>query len=421
MRRDEPRHGSVDAVRLRAPGGGVVPLRYVEDGPELFVVPSSVAPGWSSATLRAGGARLLRPGEDVGSAGELRAADLVSDPARSEWVRREFRRKYGAAVWDRYFARHPKILVLRPAPRLSPPGRLALIRQEFDAVAPFYPASVASNPFERYLKSRALEHLKELLAGQDPLLEIGPGPGFETVPMVRAGHRVTAVDLSPGMRQALAERLAAEGLADRVTLRAGGLATIGSDLPDLAAGSFGGAWSTFGAPNLEPDAPAVARGLARLLRPGAPLLLGLLQRWAIAPLVFEAVRADWGAIRARQQRPVPAEKIRYPLDIHLWTPREYARACAPYFVFRRAIPLSALAPPFASPRLLRAFGPRTWAFARRLDRWITPRLPALSEWILLELRRSPVPAPGASPPTPAAPPARGPTETLYRPSGFGGA
>ncbi len=274
------------------------------------------------------------------------------------------------------------------------PAREESLRREFDASAPGYRAAVEGNPFERYLKARALAELLPRLAGRDPLLEIGPGPGLETIPLARAGHRVTAVDLSGEMQRVLRERVAAEGLSDRVAVRSGGLATLADDLSDVAPGHYAGAWSTFGAPNLTPDPTAVARGLARLLGPGAPALVGLLNRWGIAPLLYEAGQGNWRAIRARQRQPIRAEGIRYPLDLYVWTPREYARAWAPYFVLHEVVPLSALAPPFASPRLLERFGRRAWSLARRVDRRLTPALPALSEWVLLELRRTDVPLPG---------------------------
>ncbi|OAN47399.1 methyltransferase type 12 [Chloroflexus islandicus] len=52
----------------------------------------------------------------------------------------------------------------------------------------------------------------------DPILELMCGTGRVLVPLASAGYRLTGVDLSPAMLALASERLAAEGLADRVTL-----------------------------------------------------------------------------------------------------------------------------------------------------------------------------------------------------------
>lgn len=385
------------ALWLQAPGASAAELLYVEEPLRVYVVPSTGAPGWSSAALRAGRARIWRGGGPPTGPGELCSAGLLTDPARSESVRELFRQKYGAPTWERFLSLHTKIMVLGPSVRPAAPKLRELVRQEFDAVAATYAASLEHNPWERHLKRAALQRLREILRDSDPLLEIGAGTGVETIPMLRAGHRVTAIDISPLMRDELERRINSESLGSRAKVLPGGLASLAEDLPGLPDGAFGGAWSTFGAPNLEPEVPAVARGLARLVRPGAPVVLGMLNRWAVAPLLYEVGLGDWRAIRARRRQPIPAEQMRYPLDVYAWTPREYARLCAPYFTLAGFAPVSALSPPYSSPRLIRSFRPAAWELARKLDSWLTPKVPALSEWVLIELRRTGIPAPGRAP------------------------
>ncbi|MHB8352553.1 MAG: class I SAM-dependent methyltransferase [Thermoplasmata archaeon] len=367
-------------------------LLYIEVPPNIFVIPSMGAPGWSSAALRAGHASIWKVAALPMGAGELRSASLLTDPALMQAIREQFREKYGPMLWNRHFALHSKILILAPSGHSVPPSPRELVCQEFDAVAATYTASIDDNPFERYLKQVATAGLREIFRDRDPLLEIGAGTGIETIPMLQDGHRVTSVDISPAMRDELKRRISMAGLGDRASVLAGGLASLVEDLPFLPAGSFDGAWSTFGAPNLEPNVEATAYGLARLLRPGAPLALGMLSRWAISPLLYEMALGHWNAVRARHRQPIPAEGIRYPLDVYAWTPLQYARFYHPFFTLAEIRPLSALCPPYSSPRLLRSLGPEAWAIARRLDRWLTPRMPALSEWVLIVLHRTWVPA-----------------------------
>ncbi len=66
-------------------------------------------------------------------------------------------------------------------------------------------------------------HLRRILAaaevgGGDLVLEVGPGTGVLTEPLLRAGARVVAVELDRELASILRDRLAVEGLADRLTL-----------------------------------------------------------------------------------------------------------------------------------------------------------------------------------------------------------
>ena len=51
-----------------------------------------------------------------------------------------------------------------------------------------------------------------------PVLELACGTGRVLVPMAQEGHRITGVDMAPGMLAICRERVRALGLADRVTL-----------------------------------------------------------------------------------------------------------------------------------------------------------------------------------------------------------
>lgn len=66
---------------------------------------------------------------------------------------------------------------------------------------------------------------RELVAGWgapvpkgSSVLELGCGDGFVTAELVRAGFRVTAVDMAPAMIEATSQRLAAAGLEARLTV-----------------------------------------------------------------------------------------------------------------------------------------------------------------------------------------------------------
>jgi SAM-dependent methyltransferase len=146
-------------------------------------------------------------------------------------------------------------------------------------------------------------------------------------------------------------------------------------IEDLAtlAGPFDGAFSNFGGLNCVADLAAVARALADLLRPGAPLLLcvmGPLVPWEWARLQFRRLRR--GGVVWREIT------IRYP------SPANLRRAFAPGFRPLRLSAVNALLPPTEweswagrHPRLLAALA----RWEQRLP------LPWLADHYLLELER----------------------------------
>jgi SAM-dependent methyltransferase len=365
----------------------------VED--RVYVIPSSGTARWAAAALAEGRVTV----EAAGGPPAAHAARLVRDAALAERVRGRFQAKYGPAAWNRFFGDATRILELGPAAEARAPSEAELSRDEFDAIAPTYEARERAKPFERYVKEQARALVLPRLRGVDPILEIGPGTGFETLSLLAEGHRVVAVDISERMLEGLTALARARGLADRLTTRPGRLGALDEALGALEPGAFGGGLSAFGAPNLEPELGGVPGPLARRLRPGSPLLLVVLNRPGLVPMLGEvALGNPMGALR-RLGPTVPAGAIRYPLAVHLPSPAEWAASLAPWFRWVRTKAVAPLAPPFDSPRLYRFLGPAGRRRLMGLDGALAraPGGAALSEWLLLEFVRTERAAPGPEP------------------------
>ena len=95
------------------------------------------------------------------------------------------------------------------------------------------------------------------------LLDVGCGSGYFAREMARRGARVTGVDISPRMIEHARRGEEAEPLG--IDFRVGDAAEIGGR---FAAGSFDVAASCLALQDM-PDVPAVLRGVAEVLRPGA--------------------------------------------------------------------------------------------------------------------------------------------------------
>jgi SAM-dependent methyltransferase len=367
-----------------------VPLRFIEEDGRYFVLATSARSTWVGASLRAGACRVAVPGR-----GSMRCAVApVVDPVDRPRIYEGFRRRYGSATWLPPLT--PSIRILRLDPNAPIEARSAAERSrlEFDAAASEYADRVAARPVERYLKSRTLARLREIFSGVDPLLEIGPGVGLETIPLLMDGHRITAVDLSPRMLEVLRHRADRFVPGHRLDCRAGRLGDLDTALAGLPAGSFGGAFSTFGAFNLEEDLSPVRRGLAGALRGEARLAFTTLNRPAPLPMLWDAADGRLRDAPRRMQRRTTTKNTTYPLDLFRRRPAEWDVALRPEFRRLRSEAVSVVAPAFEPVRAWAALGPTGRRAIARADGWLGRRgaLAEVGEWVLLTYERLSPPA-----------------------------
>ncbi len=87
------------------------------------------------------------------------------------------------------------------------------IRQYWDADAPTYDLSPRHRPQDPVVQAAWTAALERLLPpAPATVLDCGAGTGFLSLMAARLGHRVTALDLSPGMLERLEAAATAEGL-----------------------------------------------------------------------------------------------------------------------------------------------------------------------------------------------------------------
>lgn len=95
-----------------------------------------------------------------------------------------------------------------------PSDELEQIRRFWDEDAATYDRSPGHRPTHQRVRRAWAEAMAGLLpAPPADVLDVGAGTGFLTLMAARAGHRVTAVDLSPAMLQQLTKAAEAEGLS----------------------------------------------------------------------------------------------------------------------------------------------------------------------------------------------------------------
>jgi SAM-dependent methyltransferase len=264
--------------------------------------------------------------------------------------------------------------------------RLDDTRAAFDSVAADYDGPRGNNALIQEMRAEVWRRLDATFAPGDTLLDLGCGTGLDAVRMARHGYRVLATDFSSCMVERTAERARAERLAGRIeALNVGAheLARI------EGAGTFDGAYSNFGALNCVPELDCVASECARLLRPGAALVLNVIGRVCPWEIAHYAGRGDFARIAVRF---APAQVAVGLNGRRVWTryysPRELYRRFAPHFRLHDYRALALLAPPPYLTRFSERH-PRTHARLRALDRRIAawPVLRNLGDHFLIVMWR----------------------------------
>lgn len=377
---------TIDHLRLSAPHG-VIPLGYVAEGSTVYLVARDRAALWPIEALRTGEVRLQING--AATAGRIR---LCTDPRDKDEILSRFRAKYGETSFQRWYAHPARVLRVELGGTALPPTGPAYddwIRDEFDNVAEDYDRHITGNRMNMLLRNRSLAQLRASFADARSLLDVGCGSGMETVPLLREGHELTAVDISERMLEVVRRKARAEGLTERLRTFRARAAELRKLVPVLGSGTFDGAYSTYGAMNCEPDLTPVADGFGALLRPNAPLVLGVYNRWCLFELLGYSFTGQTRRAFGRRHNPIPVGASRFCVDVYAYSPAEVEAA------FRERFRREGLegVPVLLPPSDLTAYAEK---FARHFDtlasldavagrRW---GLRGLGDHFLMRLRRS---------------------------------
>lgn len=223
------------------------------------------------------------------------------------------------------------------------------------------------------------------------VLEVGGGTGEDAAFLAEHGRRVHLTDAAPAMVEAAARKLGPA--ADAEVCAAEALEALAARREAEGEPRFAGAFSNFAALNCVADLRPVARGLARLLEPGAPALLVLFGTCAPGEWVTELAHGRARtAFRRFRGGPVLARLGGRYFTVRYHRPRDVARAFAPWFRPRGMRGIGVFVPPSAAepwitrhPRLLNAL--------EAMDRALSAPLARLGDHVLYRLERTAAEAP----------------------------
>jgi SAM-dependent methyltransferase len=203
--------------------------------------------------------------------------------------------------------------------------------EAYEAIAAAYDAQQRG---DEWMRRRLHAHYLSTFSAGQYVLDIGCGTGTDALVLAEHGIRVLGLDGAPAMIAQMRTKVAAAGVQDRIEGRVLALADL-----ERLDGAFDGAYSSFASLSTV-DLEPFAQQAARLLRPGARMVLHLLNRFSV-----------WEWLGRRRWPPV-AHPVRTfsiggrAVPHQLYFAREaYARYFARVFALRGAYSLGALRPP----------------------------------------------------------------------------
>lgn len=264
-------------------------------------------------------------------------------------------------------------------------GPMLAAQLYWDSAAENYEEVFSGTIIGKTRREAVWRELQRLFFKGDRVLEINCGTGLDAVFLAQRGVELLACDLSPRMIERARRHAANNNMGDRVEF----LALANENLGTLGDGPlFDGAFSNFSGLNCVEDLTAVQLQLAKRLKPGAPLLLCMMGRFALWEVVWFLLHKE-AKLAFRRIREKTARMDQSPeVKIHRPSIKEIRSQFAPFFRLRRWSGVGIAVPPSYMEHWARRF-PRVISLLALLDRKIggLPGVRNMADCVVLEFER----------------------------------
>ena len=222
------------------------------------------------------------------------------------------------------------------------------------------------------------------------ILELGGGTGVDAAFLAERGFEMLLTDPSPAMVELAKAKLAPLGSLAKIA--------AGEDMEEFATSHFAeggagfdGAFSNFAPLNCVADLRPVARGLARLLKPGASAMLVLFGTFCPGEMIAEVLHGrPHLALRRCKRGAVPARLAKHEFNVVYHRRTELMRAFAPWFALEKRVGIGVAVPPSAAEPWI-SEQPYLLAAMEMFDRGFSRPLAILGDHVLYQFRRTPSP------------------------------
>ncbi len=223
------------------------------------------------------------------------------------------------------------------------------------------------------------------------LIEVGGGTGEDALWLVERGREVLMTDVSPAMVRVAEAKFAGRPGALARAAAAEALDAVAATL--AGQGPLDGAYSNFAALNCVTDLAPFGRGLARLLRPGAPALLVVFGVLCPGEMLVEGLRRrPRNMLRRFARGNVPARLGGQGFTVRYHRPADIARALSPWFEPAGRRGIGVFVPPSAAEPWISG-RPGLLGGLERLDRMLSKPLAGLGDHVLYSFVRTDAAAP----------------------------
>jgi len=257
----------------------------------------------------------------------------------------------------------------------------------FEAIAPTFDSRFSGwHSVAAQRRAVRAELLREFPKG-GRILELGGGTGIDATFLAERGFDVLLTDPSPTMVELAKAKLVPLGSRAKIA--------AGEDMEEFAGNhlagggtQFDGAFSNFAPLNCVADLGPVARGLARMLKPGASAMLVLFGTFCPGEMIVEVLRGrPHLALRRCKRGAAPARLAKHEFEVVYHRRAELMNAFAPWFVLERRVGIGVALPPSAAEPWISEWAPLLAAM-EMFDRGFARPLAILGDHVLYQFRRT---------------------------------
>jgi ubiquinone/menaquinone biosynthesis C-methylase UbiE len=256
----------------------------------------------------------------------------------------------------------------------------------FDGIAEQYDDLFTRSLIGRAQRDAVWNVLQRTFRAGERVLELNCGTGEDAVFLGQMGVSVLACDASEGMVAVAARRMTRESRDARVQLQV--CAT--EDLDTLReVGLFDGVLSNFSGLNCVLDLTAVARTLARMVRPGGRVVLCMSSRFCLWEALWYTAHVDLPRAFRRWRGHSKGSLGRIDIDVRYPTRKEICRSFSPQFALKHFRGVGITVPPSYVEHVARKY-PKALRTLRRVDQAIAtwPVCRSVGDHELLVLERT---------------------------------
>jgi SAM-dependent methyltransferase len=254
----------------------------------------------------------------------------------------------------------------------------------FDAIAEDFDARFRAWRSVDAQRAAVRRELLEAFPSGSSLIEVGGGTGEDALWLARQGRNVLMTDASPAMVAAASSK--SRGRVETATAAAEHFGELADRLSDRPL--FDGAYSVFAGLNCVSDLSAFGRGVARLLRPGAPLLLVLFGTCCPGEIMVETVRGrPRNALRRFRRGDVPARLAGREFTVRYHRKSDLERMLGPSFRLESRSGVGVFVPPSVAEPWI-SNHPRLLATLASLDRLFSRALAPFGDHVLYRFVRT---------------------------------